>query len=108
MKHYSIEYRKALLKEYESSDETVRAFCARNQISTPTFYYWKNELLGKKTKELVEQAPAGLVQVETSVFQKKTYQTPQIMIKKDGMEILIPLNASVEEMRNVFEALGAL
>ena len=94
MKRHPIEERKALLKEYESSDETVRAFCEKHLISTPTFYCWKNELFGKKTKELTEQAPAGLVQVETSVFHKKTYQTPQITIKKDGMEILIPLNAS--------------
>ena len=95
MKHYSIEERIALLKEYESTGETVREFCERYSISRPTFYCWKNELINKKTKDLVEQAQVGLVQVETTMFQKKTYQTPQIIIKKAGMEILLPVGSSV-------------
>lgn len=108
MKHYSIEERKALLKEYESSGETVKQFCERYSIPRPTLYYWMNETPNKKTKKLVEQDPVGLVEVETAVFQKTTYKTQQITIKKAGMEILLPLDSSLEEMQNVFEALSAV
>ena len=108
MKHYSIEERQALLKEYESSGETVKQFCERYSIPRPTLYYWMNESPNTKTKKQGEQDPVELVQVETSVFQKRTFQTPQITIKKAGMEILLPLSSSVEDMKNVFEALSAV
>ena len=96
------------LKEYESLGETVREFCERYSISRPTFYYWKNDLINKNTNELVKQTQVGLVQFEIAVFQKKTLKTIQITSKKSRMEILLPVGSSVEDVKNVFDALSAV
>ena len=54
---------KALLKEFDGSEVTVKEFCEIYSISEPTFYSWRNKFLPKTEKQgefitLVNDLPA--------------------------------------------------
>jgi len=42
---------KALLKEFEESNVTVKEFCEMFSISEPTFYSWRNKYAPKNEKQ---------------------------------------------------------
>ena len=52
----------ALLKQYESSEQTVARFCAEHAVKVATFYYWRKKL---RAVESAEPTQSGFVAIRS-------------------------------------------
>jgi transposase-like protein len=52
----------ALLKQYESSEQTVAQFCADHGVKVATFYYWRKKF---QAETEVDPDPVGFVAIRS-------------------------------------------
>lgn len=67
MKHYSMNQRKAHIREWQNSGKSINQYCRDNNLKATTFHTWKKRY-SKKSEPLVEIA-APKVEIRFSPIQ---------------------------------------
>ena len=108
-KRYTAQEKLDLVQQFKESRLSFTQFSNLYHINYQTLRHWciadtsiNTDNIPCSTKEV------GFVEVKRSYFRQDTSVSKSISIKKAGMEITIPLDSNLSEMKTVFEALSAL
>lgn len=88
--YYSKTQKVQLIEEYRGSGKTIREFTAEKGIMESTFSKWLYRAKADDDCSLVE------VKLEAEIPDEKS-----ITVKKSGLEIIIPLSLSEEEIKKI-------
>ena len=108
-KHYSDQEKLDAVQLFKSSGLSLKEFSSQNAINYHTLRSWclsEEELKAANLDCGTNQV--GFVEVKTSYFRQQTKTTQNIIVKKAGIEINLPMDTSLSEMKTVLEALSAL
>ena len=89
-----------LLEQYEQSGKTHARFAEENELNAKTFSKWIYEWHR-------QQKTAGelkFVEIKTTSLKAAS----EIKILKSGMEVMIPANLDIIQMRNILAVLAAI
>ena len=88
-----------LIEKCKSSGKCQREWCTENNISEKAFYYWRRKL-AKETAAASETTIGEIVQIhlQSSHSEEKVFsKTDEIVIRKNGIEITMPLSEGTVE-----------
>ena len=99
-RQYTTEEKQNLVAMFRNGSQTTTAFAKAYGINPVTFRSW----LYVKSRQVVKTETTGFVEIKTPVRVAENI----IKIRKDGIEILIPVNTGLHEIQNILQAVHSL
>jgi len=91
-----------LLRDKQSSKQSVAAFCRARRIPVHQYYWWQRQLRYHKPS----QPPEGPADNKTFVSVRVPTHTPQIeLVHPSGFVIRVAAGVDARSLRNVLDAL---
>ena len=116
---FQIKKWECLIKEYQESGKKLKDWCADNNVTKDTYYYWLDKVRIKYYDAAVKQLqttetastakgikPASFVEINPEMVNEayKLANLPVAVVQKDGIRIEIMPNASASFIRQLLLA----
>jgi hypothetical protein len=92
-----------LIGEWERSEESQKAFCARLGLNLNTFVYWRARFVAASKREAKRNKFIPLA-IKNEVAQKPGSE--MILENKNGIRLLIPLSISSDKLVQILKMVG--
>lgn len=109
-KIYAAEYKVALIKEYQSGNISMRAFCKEKDISLSTFESWirKIRMYGQPGLKMLPEANGFLTPIDVTdetkqIVNEESYKSSNIFtLETKGMKLTFSINS----LKDVLEVIN--
>ena len=101
------------MEEFRTSGLSVRAFCAREGLSEPSFYAWRRKLQQRDTQRPAASGPSELVPVKIikavdCEASDLSASPPLELITPTGFSLRFPANLPPRELTAVLQAIDGV
>ena len=101
-----------VMEEFRTSGLSVRAFCAREGLSEPSFYAWRRKLQQRENQRPVAPGPSELVPVKiikAADSEASDVSAPPLeLITPTGFSLRFPANLQPRELTAVLQAIDGV